>query len=225
MYPALCSLFLCGAPLCAQVVFGNLEGTVFDQRGVQLGHAAITARNTVTGVESSGETSGQGGYRISDIRPGNYSVRISAFGFAAVQFNDVEIQPAKTVRLEATLPRAESTAVSLVKVTEAVQISASPEDVKISQREVASLRDRLALSANQQLTISAIFEQRQAEIAEIRDDGSLWPSERRERIQSIRREFEAKFRAVLNENQLDEYEEILRERRERSKSLAVPAAR
>ena len=39
---------------------------------------------------------------------------------------------------------------------------------------------------------------------------------RREKVKTIRAEAESKFRALLNENQIDEYEEILRERRERA---------
>jgi carboxypeptidase family protein len=89
-------------------------------------------------------------------------------------------------------------------------------DPKLIAGEINGMRDRLALSADQQTVIHAILEERQMEIAAIRRDTTLAAPVRRERIKSARLESEAKFRALLNENQLDEYEEILRERRERA---------
>jgi len=214
MYRILCTLLVWGIPLCAQTAFGSLEGTVNDQSGTELRRATVTITNTATSGENSAQTGAGGGYRIENVPPGNYSVQVSAAGFTAVQFNDIEIQQDKETKLDVTLPRPEGTSVSVVTVAAPSQVSASSEDVKAGQREVAALRDRLALSADQQIKARTIFQDRQAAIAEIRDDGWFWPSERREKIKAIRGESEAKFRALLNENQLDEYDEILRERRE-----------
>jgi hypothetical protein len=216
MYRVLCSFLVWGVPLCAQTAFGYLEGTVHDQSGAQLRRATVTVTNTATSEEHSGQTGADGNYRIENLPPANYSVRVSAAGFTAVQCNDVEMEEGKPLKLDVTLPRPEATAVSVVTVIEPLPISASSEDLKASQREVAGLRDRLALSADQQIKARAIFQDRQAAIAEIRVDGWFWPSERREKIKTIRSESEAKFRALLNQNQLDEYDEILRERRERA---------
>ena len=88
-------------------------------------------------------------------------------------------------------------------------------DPKLIVNEIIGLRDRLALSADQQSRIHEIFQQRQGEIAAIRSNTQLGQAERREKVQAARLEADKKFRALLNENQLDEYEEILRERRER----------
>jgi hypothetical protein len=228
MYTLLCSLLLCSVPLCAQTSFGNLVGTVYGQAGVKLGRATVAARNTATGMENCSQTDASGAYRLTNVPAGNYFVRFSAASFSAVQFNDIEIQQNKTVSIDATLPFPEATAVSVVSVAAPLeftdpappQATSSPEDLKAGQREVAALRDRLALSADQQLRICSVFQDRQLAIAGIRDDASLVPSERREKIRALRAATEAKFRALLNENQLDEYAEILRERSQRKRSLA-----
>jgi hypothetical protein len=90
------------------------------------------------------------------------------------------------------------------------------DNAKAISREIAAVRDRLALSADQQIKMRAIFEDRQAQVAAARSDASLPMAARREKIKTIRAEADEKFRALLNENQRDEYAEILRERRERA---------
>ena len=82
--------------------------------------------------------------------------------------------------------------------------------------QIAAIRDRLALSADQQSKIRALFEDRESQIAAIRADNSLALPERREKVRSVRLETDARFRALLTDNQRDEYDEILRERRERA---------
>jgi hypothetical protein len=179
-------------------------------------------------VETSTQSNARGAYRLANVLAGNYSVVVSAAGFSAVQFNDIEIQQNKTISIDVTLPLPEATAVSLVNVAAPLEFTdpappqrtPPPDDPKVGQREVAALRDRLALSADQQLRICSVFQDSQLAISQIRDDASLVPSARREKISALRAATEAKFRALLNENQLYEYAEILRERRERRRSSA-----
>ncbi len=89
-------------------------------------------------------------------------------------------------------------------------------DPKVVVGEINGLRDRLALSADQMTAMHAIFTNRQMQVVAARNDNTLTLPARREKIKAIRLEADTKFRALLNENQLDEYEEILRERRERA---------
>ncbi len=97
-------------------------------------------------------------------------------------------------------------------------------DPKLIVGEINSVRERLALSADQQAKIHDIFQQRQVAIASTRQDEKLTPAERRERVRAARLDADQRFRAVLNEDQLDEYEEILRERRERMAERKQEAA-
>jgi hypothetical protein len=95
-------------------------------------------------------------------------------------------------------------------------------DPKLVVGEINAVRDRLALSADQQIRAREIIQQRQVQVAAIRHDTSLVPADRREKIKAVRLDADAKFRALLNENQIDEYDEILRERRERALQRKQP---
>jgi hypothetical protein len=225
-------------PVFAQSQAGQLSGIVYDQAGARLDQAAITVKNAATGAETATHPSDKGEYRFGNLPVGKYSIRVSATNLSSVQINDILIQANRTATINVTLPTPQSTPISVVEVSEAPQpvdappsappapsVLANPappptpeaaDDPKAILREIAAVKDRLALSADQQTKIRGIFQDRQTQIAAIRADASLLMPARREKIKSVRAEAEAKFRAALNENQLDEYEEILRERRDRA---------
>ena len=229
-------LMSAGLPVLAQQSpSGKLTGTIYDQAGARLDHAAIVLKNAATGAESTTHPSDKGEYRFENLPVGKYSIRVSATGLSTVQINEVLIQTNKTANINVTLPVADSTPISVVEVSEAPQPVDTPtpaaaashgdppppppdpvEEAKAVVREIANIRERLALSAYQQNKIRDIFTARQNQIAALRADPSLLQPARREKVKAVRADAEAKFRAVLNENQLDEYEEILKERRERA---------
>lgn len=223
---------LCCTVLLAQAPNGRLAGTIYDQAGARLDHAAVTLHNAATGTESSTQPNDKGDYHFENLPVGKYSIRVSANGLTTVQINDIVVQTTRTATINVTLPTPESTPVSVVEVSEAPtppadapppspSVSPAPlptppddpaEGAKAILREINAIRDRLALSADQQLKIRAVFQERQAQIANIRNDSSVPAPARRDRIKALRAEADTKFRALLTENQLDEYDEILRER-------------
>ncbi len=226
-----------GLPVFAQQqsASGQLTGTIYDQAGARLDHAAVVLKNVATGTESTAHPSDKGEYRFGNVPVGKYSIRVSATGLSTVQINEVLIQPGKTSNINVTLPVVDSTPISVVQVSEAPQPVDPPapavdvqhadppppppdpvEEAKAVVREIANMRERLALSADQQYKIRDIFMARQNQIAALRADPSLLQPARREKVKAVRAEAEAKFRAVLNENQLEEYDQILKERRERA---------
>ncbi len=221
---------------------GSLKGTVFDQAGRRLPLAAILIRNAATGIQTLAHPGDQGDYRFDNLPGGKYSVRASARGLTTVQINDVTVQANKVSTIDVTLPEPKVSPISVVEVSEAPapQENAAlvppppPQPAapmlypppppqafnpKAVQNEINGFRDRLALSAEQQIKIRAILEDRQQQILALRADNSLPPPARREKLQQIRADADAKFRALLTENQLDEYDEILRERRERREQI------
>ena len=234
------ALLMGGMSLLAQVANGQLAGTIYDQAGARLQQATVTVRNVASGFETLARATNKGEYRFESLPIGKYSVRASAKGLTTVQINDILIQSNKTANINVTLPESRNTPISVVEVSEAPEPAdatapaattapgASPitatnaqEDAKILDPkvvvgEINAIRDRLALSAEQQAKIHAVLQQRQEQIVAIRADNSLTLPERREKIKAARVEADTKFRALLNEDQLDEYEEILRERRERA---------
>src|SRR5215813_7659305 len=79
---------------------GDLHITVKDPKGSAVTDATVTVRDVGKGVERTGTGDGQGGYSVTLLSPGSYSVRVDAAGFSAAQADDVVI----TVGERAELP-------------------------------------------------------------------------------------------------------------------------
>jgi hypothetical protein len=213
----------------AQTPTGTLAGTLYDQAGARLEQASITLRNAETGATRATSPNERGEYRFDNLALGKYSVRASAKSLTTVQIDDILIQSKKTVNVNVTLPEAASTPISVVEVSEApapvgpapapppeTQEDAKTLDPKIVVGELNAIKERLALSAGQQTKIRAVLQDRQLQVAALRADNALTMPVRREKIKAVRAAADVKLRALLNEDQLDEYDQILKERRERT---------
>ena len=84
---------VCVIPLTviAQIDTGSIVGTVQDPTGSSLVNATITATNQATGIVATTKPNDAGQYQFSDLRPGDYSVKVTAPGFSAQVVNDVHI--------------------------------------------------------------------------------------------------------------------------------------
>src|SRR5580658_6585719 len=76
----------------AQLVSGNLTGTVYDASGAIVPGATVVAHNDATGVENTTKTTSAGEYRIVDLPPGTYTVTVAAAGFLKSELKSVEVQ-------------------------------------------------------------------------------------------------------------------------------------
>jgi len=105
---------------------------------------------------------------------------------------------------------------------------AAPQEPKNDARELnreATMQERLALTADQRAQFRAIVQSRHEQTAGIKNDASLSASARKEKLKAVRMDTNAKLRGLLNENQLAEYDLILKERREkafRNRETALP---
>jgi len=88
---ALAALLVAPNSLRAQAISGDLTGTILDQSGAAVPNAKVNAVNTATNVTQSTLTNANGEYRISNLPPGNYTVNVSAAGFAAGQLRNVQV--------------------------------------------------------------------------------------------------------------------------------------
>src|SRR6267378_8400896 len=86
------SLLLLSYPsgLRAQGLSG-ISGTVTDPSGSVVPGAKVSATNAATGVTTETETSSVGGYTLTDLIPGTYTVRIEKSGFATRVLRDVHV--------------------------------------------------------------------------------------------------------------------------------------
>jgi len=87
---------------CAQALSG-INGTITDQGGSAMPNAKITVLNIDTGVRRNAECSSVGGYYITDLIPGTYTVTVERAGFKASIQKNVLVQAGMQSTANATL--------------------------------------------------------------------------------------------------------------------------
>jgi Carboxypeptidase regulatory-like domain len=99
----------------AQVPTGALEGTVSDPQGAVVQGATVSARNKATNNLRVATTGDNGHYRIADLAPGVYEVKVTAANFKTTVASDVRVEVGANVpmdvKLEIGAPSAEVTVV------------------------------------------------------------------------------------------------------------------
>jgi hypothetical protein len=84
----------------AQDTSAQLTGTIMDPSGGAISGAHLTVKNEATGLTRQTESDAAGGYVVRELPPGQYSVSVSANGFAAIVQKGIQL----TVAQKATLP-------------------------------------------------------------------------------------------------------------------------
>ncbi len=97
-----------------------MTGTVTDSTHAVVPNATIKITNTDTGIVRTLTSNSAGIYFAPSLRPGHYTVTISAPGFASVQQNNLTLTVGQTITVNAALPPANVT--SQVVVTSEVQM-------------------------------------------------------------------------------------------------------
>lgn len=88
-------------PVLAQVVNSRVEGTVSDPSGAVIPGAAVTIKNVETGVTAfQGKSDAAGLYRAPDVKPGHYTITVTASGFAQQVQNNIIVSQAQNVTLD-----------------------------------------------------------------------------------------------------------------------------
>jgi len=102
---ALCLLMLLlfSLQVGAQVISGDLVGTVYDKTGAVVPHATVQAVNVETGVKYDAESTEAGEYRFNNLPAGTYKVTANASSFAATTINNFKVELNKTSTLPITL--------------------------------------------------------------------------------------------------------------------------
>ncbi len=126
----------------ASVAFGqaqsnaaDLQGTVKDSTGAVVPNATVTARNIATSVSRTATTNEEGLYRLINLPPGAYEVKVEAANFKRALLSNVNVTVGQRAELDVTL--------ELGEITETVTISdASSEVVETSKTAVATTIDQ-----------------------------------------------------------------------------------
>ena len=102
-------------PGYAQLVSGNLTGTVYDATGATVPSATVVAHNDATGVDATTNSLAAGEYRITNLPAGTYTLSVIAAGFSKAELKGVQIELNVTATANVTLQVGKS--VETVEVT------------------------------------------------------------------------------------------------------------
>lgn len=104
----------CALPAVGQTVTAAITGVVADPSGAVVTGATVTAENTATGVRTAAQTNGTGAYTIRFLPIGNYTLNVTAQGFAASRIDGIvlEIDQTAKVNVELKIRSAETTVVN-----------------------------------------------------------------------------------------------------------------
>jgi hypothetical protein len=96
-------LFIVNSVNAQDLDTATISGRVMDQNGAVLPAAEVHAKLIKTGLTRSTTTDAQGRYRLIQLEPGTYLVRISFPGFAVQETTGVATVAGQSVQLDATL--------------------------------------------------------------------------------------------------------------------------
>lgn len=131
----------------AQLDTGSISGVVSDPSGKVVQGASITARETSTGTVYSTASSNTGYYVLPSVRPGSYTVTITAPGFKAGVYNGVTVVVGAKVSQDVSLSVGAATETVSVRAGEiSLEKESSDIDVSIQPAQVMDLP--LAVSGN-----------------------------------------------------------------------------
>ena len=82
---------------------GAISGSVLDPSGSSTPNASVTIRNRSTNAEVHATADGRGFFNVLQLQPGEYTVAISAPGFADYQAESVAVEVGQTTTLHPTL--------------------------------------------------------------------------------------------------------------------------
>jgi len=123
-------LVLSLAPV-AQLPTSTLNGTVTDPQGAVVAGAKVAIINAATGVSRETTTGSDGGFSVTDLTPGNYTVRINASGFAVSEFNEIHLDVGRALTLDVSL--------KIAKAGEVIEVTGGEIAVNTTQSEVQGL--------------------------------------------------------------------------------------
>ena len=113
-------VILSGAAAFAQSDRGTITGTISDPAGAVVAGAAIEARNVATGAVYPAASSSTGNYTIAQLPAGNYVLNVTVTGFKKFVRQNLVVEVAETVRVDAVLEVGTSS--ESVTITEAAPL-------------------------------------------------------------------------------------------------------
>src|SRR5258705_318327 len=93
-------VFLAGSAFGQTSGSGTITGTLKDPSGAVVPAAAVTIRNTDTGIDRKTQTTEAGIYTATFLKPGHYEINVSKPGFSTVLRKDLTLQVGQTLTID-----------------------------------------------------------------------------------------------------------------------------
>ncbi len=124
----------------AQADLGSISGVVTDASGAVVPRAQVTATNVATGAVRTSETGSNGGYSVSQLVPGKYTVSISGPGFqTATQAVTVSVGSQNTVSAKLAVAGGQTEVVVAADDFSSVQLEKAEISTVIDTEQIQSL--------------------------------------------------------------------------------------
>src|SRR5258706_4463255 len=139
-------VFLVSEPAMAQATTDRLTGTVVDPNGGIVAGTTVTAKNNATGAEKQFTTGPDGGFVISELQPGKYTVSAApASGFSTKVLTGVDVKVGEATDLKVALEVGQPSAtVTITANTEEVMETTSQQSSSFETRKVEDLPSNAA---------------------------------------------------------------------------------
>ncbi|MGH9406161.1 MAG: TonB-dependent receptor [Terriglobia bacterium] len=124
----------------AQVLYSTIVGTVKDPSGAAVPGAAVTVTQEQTNLTRTAVTNSSGGYTVSTLPSGTYTVKVSAHGFKTFARSSVEVPYNFTARVDATLELgAVNQTVNVTSAAPLLQTDRADVHSNLSEQEVENV--------------------------------------------------------------------------------------
>ncbi len=137
----LCLLIVTAVPLLAQTDTSSLSGTVSDSSGAVVPNAKITVHNEATLNDREAVSNEAGNFTITNLTPGNYSMRVESPGFQTTMLNSVLVDPNIGRRIDVTMKVGDTTtSVTVEALANTVQTESGAVGQLITQEQVKNIQ-------------------------------------------------------------------------------------
>jgi hypothetical protein len=138
-FASLAVLVMCTVSAMAQgTVTGGINGTVTNPNKEVIAGATVTAKNNGTSKESSATSDDNGGFKITNLEPGTYTLSVNASGFAPFSNENVVVEVGRATTLDVL--------VGLQGTVNTVQVTAEAPVINTSQQDFSTNVNQVSLN-------------------------------------------------------------------------------
>jgi Carboxypeptidase regulatory-like domain len=134
-------LVVTATSILAQSDTSSLSGTVTDTSGAVVPNAQITIHNNATLADRTIESNENGVFTLTNLTPGDYSVRVTKTGFQTSTLNDVHLDPSIGRRVDVTMKVGDTSVTITVEAgANVVQTESGAVGQLITQEQVKDIQ-------------------------------------------------------------------------------------